>query len=101
MFEGARRKRLKAVVGSAANARPGSLGAPEARRREAIQAKLKEVERQHASRNKFDLGKALAQSGLPLTREKFMIAAAGSGLVSGLIGLMLSPVAALCAALIG
>lgn len=101
LFVSARRKRLNAVINRVGGLRNVLEADTDVRRREAIQAKLKEVERRHANRRKFDLSKAIAQAGLTITRQQFMIGAAISGAVCAILGFTLSPVAAVFLALIG
>jgi tight adherence protein B len=98
---GARRKRLRAVVGQVAGQRLGNGAPSEARRREAIQAKLKEAERRAASRSAFDLGRAIAQAGLQVSRQRFITAAIACGALLGFAGLALSPFAGILAFIVG
>ena len=95
-------KRLRAVVTRVAGARTTlNPGSSEQRRREHIQAALKEMQRRHANRRKFDLGRALAQAGLNVSRKRFMATSVASGFLLALACLLISPIAAALAAIVG
>ena len=95
-----RGKRLKAVVGRVAAEVAHASHGGDVRRREAIQAKLKEIQRKH-SRKGFDLRSALAQAGMDVPASRFTFTSVLCGAAGALFGLLLSPFFALCAALVG
>ena len=90
-----RHTRLQKVLDrSRVASRPSQDASTDADRRKAIQAKLREVEDKRAGRKRFRLATALAQAGIAWTPSQFIAAALASGLVLALVGLAISPIAA-------
>lgn len=73
----------------------------DSRRREAIQASLKEVKRRHEGNRKSQLREMLMHADVDVSPARFVTASACFGLLMALITFPLSPVAALLAALAG
>lgn len=102
MLFDSRRRRLQRVVG-----RVGPQGTdvpghnPDAERRRVIQAKLKELADKRAGRKGYRLKDALVQAGLGVSPTHYIAASAAAAVLSGLLGLALSPAIAVLGAVIG
>lgn len=89
-----KQKRLRLVLANSAAARlPHLATATDADRRKAIQAKLREVEAKRSGRGGVRLKDALAQAGLAVTPAQFIMGSIASGVVLGVAGLQMGPVA--------
>lgn len=84
------RKRLKKITGSADRSRPGDAhNDASSLRRKQIQGRLRELEKQRQNSARFSLQELLIQAGIKVSQRKFYVLSAATGLVLGLVYLVL------------